>query len=162
MSFYLQVVHDNIVEVCKCHGLSGGCTLRKCTKTLPSLREVSSLLVVEKYNKARRVIPSRDSMNFIPYDSSEVAVKPGDLIYLDKSPDFCFRDISIGSPGVTGLECDGHVRRGSNSCSSRCCDRGFIEKEVEVEVEHGCCKFIWCCSIRCTKCTKKVTLHFCK
>lgn len=41
---------------CKCHGLSGSCTLRTCWRKMPSLRDVGNRLK-EKFDGAAKVIP---------------------------------------------------------------------------------------------------------
>ena len=41
---------------CKCHGLSGSCTLRTCWRKLPLFRDVATRLK-EKFDGAAKVIP---------------------------------------------------------------------------------------------------------
>lgn len=40
---------------CKCHGVSGSCTVRTCWRTLPSFRQIGDALM-KKYYKGRSVI----------------------------------------------------------------------------------------------------------
>lgn len=40
---------------CKCHGVSGSCTVRTCWRTLPSFRQVGDALM-KKYYRARPVV----------------------------------------------------------------------------------------------------------
>lgn len=45
---------------CKCHGLSGSCTLRTCWRKLPLFRDVATRLK-EKFDGAAKVIPGKSS-----------------------------------------------------------------------------------------------------
>ncbi|KAK0073084.1 hypothetical protein PV325_010297 [Microctonus aethiopoides] len=40
---------------CKCHGVSGSCTVRTCWRTLPSFRQIGDALM-KKYYRGRSVI----------------------------------------------------------------------------------------------------------
>jgi len=40
---------------CKCHGVSGSCEVKTCWRSVPSFREVGSILK-DKYNGATEVI----------------------------------------------------------------------------------------------------------
>ena len=48
---------------CKCHGLSGSCTLRTCWRKLPLFRDVATRLK-EKFDGAAKVIPGKSSSFF--------------------------------------------------------------------------------------------------
>ncbi|KAK0077977.1 hypothetical protein PV326_009674 [Microctonus aethiopoides] len=61
MTSYLHMtIVDNIVKAmlqteCKCHGVSGSCTVRTCWRTLPSFRQIGDALM-KKYYRGRSVI----------------------------------------------------------------------------------------------------------
>uniref|UniRef100_A0A665V7C3 Protein Wnt n=1 Tax=Echeneis naucrates TaxID=173247 RepID=A0A665V7C3_ECHNA len=50
---------------CKCHGLSGSCTLRTCWKKMPHFREVGDRLL-ERFNGASKVMGGNDGKTLIP------------------------------------------------------------------------------------------------
>lgn len=51
----LQIVKALLQTECKCHGVSGSCTVRTCWRTLPSFRQIGDALM-KKYYRARPVI----------------------------------------------------------------------------------------------------------
>lgn len=51
----LQIVKAMLQTECKCHGVSGSCTVRTCWRTLPSFRQIGDALM-KKYYRARPVI----------------------------------------------------------------------------------------------------------
>jgi hypothetical protein len=56
---------------CKCHGLSGSCTLRTCWRKLPLFRDVATRLK-EKFDGAAKVIPGKSSStSFVLSSDSE-------------------------------------------------------------------------------------------
>ncbi len=148
---------------CSCHGLSTGCTLKFCEKVLPKLEEIPAILK-QLYNTAYRVRSSSNGDNFLVHNAES---SPGhiigsqDIIYFDKSPDFCYRDISTGLGGVKGHECDAHGTTGElDSCSNSCCGRGY---EVDTRiVEYECVKFVWCCEVKYDTCQYREQVYQCK
>ncbi|KAG8000774.1 Protein Wnt-6 [Nibea albiflora] len=73
---------------CKCHGLSGSCTLRTCWKKMPHFREVGDRLL-ERFNGASKVMGGNDGKTLIPVGQNIKPPDKQDLIYSDESPDFC-------------------------------------------------------------------------
>lgn len=55
MFFLLQIVKSLLQTECKCHGVSGSCTVRTCWRTLPSFRQIGDALM-KKYYRSRPVI----------------------------------------------------------------------------------------------------------
>ncbi|XP_050444555.1 protein Wnt-7b isoform X1 [Cataglyphis hispanica] len=50
-----KIVKAHLQTECKCHGVSGSCTVRTCWRTLPSFRQIGDALM-KKYYRARPVI----------------------------------------------------------------------------------------------------------
>lgn len=84
-----------------------------------------------------------------------------DLIYTDKSPDYCVADRRLGSYGTRGRLCnDSAASQGADSCSSMCCGRGYVTYAKAVD-ERCHCKYVWCCYVRCKTCRRIVNYSTC-
>ncbi len=160
---------------CKCHGMSGSCQLKTCWKSAPDFRVVGNALK-ERFRKAilvdqsnvgngsplivesqgfersrrsrsqkRRNRRKRKRMKNVDRDLSL------DLLYYQKSPNFCEKDPSVDFPGTVGRLCN-RTSRGMDNCSSLCCGRGYnVVKQRRVEKCN--CRFQWCCYVVCDNCT---------
>jgi len=83
-----------------------------------------------------------------------------ELVFVDRSPNYCRPDPGRGVFGTRGREC----RRGSygpESCESLCCGRGFNVEEVR-RVERCHCRFVWCCEVKCKACETVEKRYTCK
>ncbi|CAF1115973.1 unnamed protein product [Rotaria sordida] len=154
-----QIVERNIQLTCKCHGVSGSCTLRVCWRTLPDFRLIGSELRT-KYSSATQVQFNRRLNILKPRKNSQKLFNTTDLIHIHMSPSFCEKNLRIGSLGTQGRECNLTINE-SGSCSILCCDRGY--ETILYTIEEDCdCQFHWCCEVRCKRCIKKIEKHFCK
>ncbi|CAL9703803.1 unnamed protein product [Knipowitschia caucasica] len=150
---------------CKCHGVSGSCTTKTCWTTLPKLRQLGSLLK-EKYEHAVHVEPVRASRNkrptFLKIKKPQSYQKPADteLVFIDKSPNYCEADAVSGSLGTQGRLCN---RTGlqPNSCDLMCCGRGYNTHQYS-RVWQCNCKFLWCCHVKCNTCSERTQVYTCK
>lgn len=143
---------------CKCHGLSGSCTLKTCWRRMPPFREVGNRLK-ERFDGAAKVIAGNDGHSFIP--EGETIKPPGkmDLVYSEDSPSFCTPNATLGSFGTQGRECNA-TSQGEEGCSILCCGRGH-RNELR-EVVHNCkCRFVWCCEVKCQICKQNLTISTC-
>ncbi|XP_012540152.2 protein Wnt-6 [Monomorium pharaonis] len=144
---------------CKCHGLSGSCTVRTCWRKMPPFREVGNRLK-ESFDGAAKVIPSNDGHSFI---TEGPTIKPPgrfDLIYSEDSPDFCKPNRKTGSLGTTGRHCNA-TSPGVEGCELLCCGRGYDTKIVKEKVNCQC-RFRWCCEVTCNTCLVKKTINTCR
>lgn len=79
-------------RVCKCHGMSGSCSMRVCWRRMPSFRAVGEALY-SRYEGASHVklVERRRGRPKKLRAISPDLKKPNktDLVYLDDSPDYC-------------------------------------------------------------------------
>ncbi|CAJ0955104.1 unnamed protein product [Ranitomeya imitator] len=97
----LMNVHNNRVgrkavkrfmtKECKCHGVSGSCTLRTCWLTMGDFRKSGDLLR-KKYNGAIQVVMNQDGTGFTVANKRFNKPTTNDLVYFENSPDYCNRD----------------------------------------------------------------------
>ncbi|KAK7794182.1 hypothetical protein R5R35_000478 [Gryllus longicercus] len=145
---------------CKCHGLSGSCTLRTCWRHMPAFREVGDRLK-ERFDGAAKVIPNNDGSSFLPDGGS--TIKPpgrGDLVYSEDSPDFCAPNRKTGSLGTQGRVCNA-TSPDVEGCALLCCHRGYDTRKVSVKVNCEC-RFKWCCEVTCRTCTERRSISTCR
>lgn len=144
---------------CKCHGLSGSCTLRTCWKKMPHFREVGDRLL-ERFNGASKVMGGNDGKTLIPVGHNIKPPDKQDLIYSDESPDFCVANRKTGSLGTRGRICNS-TAMDISGCDLLCCERGYREETVVFE-ENCLCRFHWCCVVQCKKCVVRKELSICQ
>lgn len=137
---------------CRCHGMSGSCTMQTCWLVMPSFREVGERLK-DRYDGAAKVIASNDGVNFIPEGETIKPPTREDLVYTDTSPDFCVASHRTGSLGTQGRECN-ITSMATDGCDLMCCNRGYVA-DIEVRTVSCNCKFEWCCEVKCQKCNER-------
>ncbi|XP_057665370.1 protein Wnt-6 isoform X1 [Diorhabda carinulata] len=145
-------VKNNMVTVCKCHGLSGSCTLKTCTRRMPTFREVGNRLK-ERFDGAAKVIAGNDGQSFMPEGETIKPPGRGDLVYSEESPLYCVPNNTLGSFGTQGRICN-DTSQGEEGCGILCCGRGYSTHTEEVKVNCNC-TFKYCCEVQCDIC--KVT-----
>ncbi|KAI1237259.1 hypothetical protein IHE44_0014518, partial [Lamprotornis superbus] len=131
---------------CKCHGLSGSCTLRTCWRKMPHFREVGDRLL-ERFNGAFKVMGGNDGKTLIPVGDNIKPPDKQDLIYSADSPDFCSANRKTGSLGTRGRVCNS-TAMDTSGCDLLCCGRGHRDETVVLE-ENCLCRFHWCCVVQC-------------
>lgn len=143
---------------CKCHGVSGSCSLITCWQQLPTFREIGDFLK-DKYEGATEVKVSRRGKLRLsnPHYTLPTAQ---DLVYLEESPNYCVKNETLGSYGTTGRQCN-RTSSGMDGCALMCCGRGYNTRRVTIKERCGC-KFHWCCRVECNTCVKTTELYTCK
>ena len=109
--FYLVVRHftkmtaDSLATTCKCHGVSGSCSLKTCWMALPEARILGSNLQKKYFSalevdlKTNRKTRERRLVSVLPTRKS---IAEDELIYCTISPDYCLPDKALGSVGTKG------------------------------------------------------------
>ncbi|XP_073644168.1 protein Wnt-7b isoform X2 [Tursiops truncatus] len=160
-----KVLEERMKLECKCHGVSGSCTTKTCWTTLPKFREVGHLLK-EKYNVAVQVEVVRASRlrqpTFLRIKQLRSYQKPmeTDLVYIEKSPNYCEEDAATGSVGTQGRLCN-RTSPGADGCDTMCCGRGYNTHQY-TKVWQCNCKFHWCCFVKCNTCSERTEVFTCK
>ncbi|XP_046338482.1 protein Wnt-1-like isoform X1 [Haliotis rufescens] len=169
-------VTSGLKQECKCHGMSGSCTIKTCWMRLPAFRNVGDILK-DRFDGATRVLPDNEGkaqvkgnkgrgrgrrrrrFNFNPVNVNHK--KPGrrDLVYFENSPSFCEKDNGIGFQGTLGRECNA-TSIGVDGCDLMCCGRGHTTEKYIV-TERCSCTFHWCCHVKCKTCTRTKVKHSC-
>lgn len=84
-------------KVCKCHGMSGSCSVRICWMKLSSFRDIGDSLMV-RYEGSSHVRLGEKKRKKIkklrPIRIDRKTPNKTELVYLDTSPDYCERNES--------------------------------------------------------------------
>ena len=175
-----QAVATNMQVRCKCHGMSGSCELKTCWKAAPDFRIVGQALK-ERFRSAVLVDQSNlgNGLPFLLDGLRRRRPRPRqrprprrrtrlrrprdlalDLLYYQRSPNFCERDPSVDFPGTAGRQCN-RTSSSVDGCGSLCCGRGYnVIKQRRTDRCH--CRFHWCCYVVCQNCTVEEWITVCK
>ncbi|XP_001630693.3 protein Wnt-5a isoform X2 [Nematostella vectensis] len=163
-----RVVKDISVVECKCHGVCGSCNLKTCWRQLVEFREIGNALhdkydaavqVALKRKEGRSLLLPMRSRHYSQRKAKSAQETRDELVYIDKSPDFCSKNAAHGAQGTRGRKCI-KESLGKDGCNLLCCSRGYKMKK-EVQATRCRCKFHWCCKVKCKTCIKNVTTHIC-
>lgn len=142
---------------CKCHGVSGSCSINTCWLQAPEFRKVGNILrehfdnAVEVRVTKRRGLRNRRRGEANPTDSQ--------LVFLEASPDYCKLNPLTGVRGTKGRYCN-KDSSGPDGCGFLCCGRKYISY-TEIVQKRCKCKFQWCCQVKCKICPEVVERHVC-
>ncbi|KXJ28076.1 protein Wnt-3a [Exaiptasia diaphana] len=147
---------------CKCHGLSGSCSMKTCWIQQPNFRQVGEHLR-DRYNGASEMIINinrKGKQRLKPKHKHLKKPTESDLIYYQSSPNFCDHNPKAGSLGTSGRKCN-YSSTGLDGCELLCCGRGHnIQQAI---VTRNCnCVFLWCCEVKCERCKELVNVYTCK
>lgn len=157
-----QVIKAGVETTCKCHGVSGSCTVRTCWRQLSPFHEIGKQLK-QKYETSLKVGSTTNEATgegdisppkkSIPGHSDQIP-RTTDLVYIDDSPSFCL--MSRYSPGTSGRKC-----YKDKNCDSICCGRGH-NTQSRVVTRPCQCQVRWCCYVECKQCTQREEVYTCK
>ena len=163
---FFQILKDKSRLQCKCHGVSGACSIKTCWMTLPNFRTVGDA-IMKKYLRAKMVVALRETRALIPYSlqikrSKKRHKKPRrkELVYLQKSPNYCDYNKVTGSLGTVGRVCN-RTSAGTDGCDILCCGRGYNTHQ-HTRYWQCNCTFEWCCKVNCKECHERFELYTCK
>ncbi|KAK3744100.1 hypothetical protein QZH41_016789 [Actinostola sp. cb2023] len=166
--FVSQSLKDNMGKSCKCHGVSGSCTVKICWRTMPNFNIVAELLR-KKFDRSTRVRPNSNKTKLLKTTRGKRGKRrkrksrrpsASDLVFTKDSPDFCQPDPRQGIYGTRGRLCNKTSSHG-DGCKNMCCGNGYntIERSSKVKCN---CEFIWCCKVQCELCEKDWFEYRCK
>eukprot|EP00795_Rhopilema_esculentum_P000019 gene19-9616_t len=147
---------DSMMSVCGCTGVSGSCATRVCRRIMPPFKIVGERMKM-LYNDAIKMPLNRRGRKQIREAKSS---KIKQLLYFEKSPNFCFFDAAKGVLGTSGRVCN-ITSTGMDNCSLLCCGQGY-NIQIRRNVERCNCKFKWCCKVDCNTCESLEKVHTCK
>ncbi|XP_076358831.1 protein Wnt-7b-like [Tachypleus tridentatus] len=163
-----KVVKQSLLTECKCHGVSGSCTIRTCWKTLHSFSYIGDILM-KKYRKSKKVVILVRKKKAFSYSlhlrmrrskTFDSKPKSTDLVYLQNSPNYCETNLSVGSLGTVERRCN-RTSKDYDGCSFMCCGRGY-NTHLLTRTTQCNCKFSWCCDVRCNTCNERLEMYTCK
>ncbi|OAF67932.1 Protein Wnt-10a, partial [Intoshia linei] len=148
-----SIVLSSMTTKCRCHGVSGSCSVKTCWKALIPLEDIAknlkkkyddAVLVLHKGKGKKRHLIANDMLHVNRILSSN------DLVYSEISPDYCSRNHFDGSDGTQHRFC---IPNNSTSigCGSMCCGRGHLTKIVK-KYKRCNCHYVWCCYVKCGVC----------
>ena len=154
---------DYMYKNCTCVGTrSKQCFRDKiCQLVLPTMDEVAAKLkMIYHHRSSHAVIIPSSARVLVVERKNHRKVDPGKMIYFRLSPDYCVADADYNIKGITERECALNDTSSSYHCNNLCCDHGY--KTVTHRDGTLCCRFIWCCKIKCKICYETTITYRCK
>lgn len=154
-----RAIRSKMELVCKCHGVSGSCSVRVCWRKMAVFRQIGDDLTTKFEGASLVKLVKKKKKKLRPLTKKHKRPTRRDLVFLEESPDYCLRNESLGVLGTKGRLCV-KTSYGMDGCSLLCCGRGY--QTLIREVTEKCnCKFVWCCKVMCEQCTNFVEEHYC-
>uniref|UniRef100_A0A3P9J1S5 Protein Wnt n=1 Tax=Oryzias latipes TaxID=8090 RepID=A0A3P9J1S5_ORYLA len=169
----MKVIKAGENTTCKCHGVSGSCTVRTCWRQLPPFHEIGKRLK-QLYETSTKFGSSTNeatgegeiSTGRTQQQQQQQQQQPSlpglthqiprtmNLLHIEDSPSFC--KPSKYSYGTAGRKC-----YKDKNCDAICCGRGHNTQNREVT--KSCqCQVRWCCYVECKQCTQREEVYTCK
>ncbi|KAL1492042.1 hypothetical protein ABEB36_012544 [Hypothenemus hampei] len=169
-----DVVKHSLRKKCRCHGVSGSCSLQTCWLQQVPFHEIARKLK-ERYQKAHRLNEESVEMwvagsNSVKREESQNAdqlTPKNGLVYLEDSPNYCFANDTYNWPGTEGRACSKSKHPNLSkaerlSCKTLCKSCGHQVKKATRTVKTRCnCSFEYCCTVKCDTCTEIQEDYYC-
>ncbi|XP_070175625.1 protein Wnt-4-like isoform X2 [Littorina saxatilis] len=153
-----KTAKDSLDIKCKCHGVSGSCSVKICWRKLKPFRAIGAELK-DKFDGASHVRLDTKRKRLKRVTNNQKRPRKNDLVYLRESPDFCEYNPQSGSLGTRGRRCN-KTSYGLDGCTLMCCGRGYYTL-IKEEKDDCDCKFYWCCRVECKQCTHLREMNYC-
>ncbi|PAA71892.1 hypothetical protein BOX15_Mlig027977g1 [Macrostomum lignano] len=185
-----RMVFQSAIVDCKCHGVSGSCSLKTCWQQLLPFKLIGQRLL-GLYDQAAKVKlatrgfglrlrrPRKGRNSTAANRNSQSRNRRrrqrrqrrqrqrrrrrplrSELVYIADSPDFCRPNHTLGIEGTRNRQCYLNPEDPHTSCSKLCCQRGYVSRLIKET--HKCkCKFEWCCKIHCQQCVTQKVVQIC-
>ena len=158
---------DNSKLKCVCHGVSGSCSIRTCTREIPSIFEIGDILR-SKYDQAVRVnvVVGQNGDTMIQRADrrreQEGAPLSTELIYIETTTNHC----SVDPEYTKSRHClpQSELTTVSSKfyppCEDFCCSGNYGSTPKTI-VETCNCHFEFCCNLICDSCERAYTEFRC-
>ncbi|KAK3567731.1 hypothetical protein QTP86_024059 [Hemibagrus guttatus] len=156
----MKVIKSGVDTTCKCHGVSGSCTVQTCWRQLAPFHKIGMVLK-QRYETALKVASATNQAkgegeppHTPPRTRAEPFSRTSDLLHIEDSPNFC--QASMYSAGTAARKC-----HKDKNCDAICCGRGH-NTQSRVLTRPCQCQVRWCCYVECKQCTQKEEVYTCK
>ncbi len=155
---------------CRCHGLSKGCSTKTCYRQLKPFRKVAEFLKEQHASAIETEISLKKTSSGSEGDTELKLrekypefqkITKRDMVYIEDSPNYCVRNLALGSIGTEGRQCNKTSADRLDSCKLLCCGRGHHVKR-QISRSSCACQFIWCCHLKCKTCEVEKNVNYCK
>ena len=156
------VIEKHMIKQCKCS--TTACETKSCWRAMPPFSLIAAKLK-EKFDAAtevelRKQTGANSRFKIVAKNQLFRKLNKLDLIYLNRSPDFCQANRRLASYGTRGRVCN-KTSRGIDGCDLLCCGRSY--KTTFQVVKYKCnCSFQWCCSVKCQECQSVQEITTCQ
>uniref|UniRef100_A0A673LJE3 Protein Wnt n=1 Tax=Sinocyclocheilus rhinocerous TaxID=307959 RepID=A0A673LJE3_9TELE len=163
----MKVIKAGVETTCKCHGVSGSCTVQTCWRQLAPFHEIGKQLKQRYETSIKLVSPSNEATGEgeisqtrsqgqqpSPGPRTELIPRTSDLLHIEDSPSFCRP--SKYSAGTMARKC-----YKDKNCEAICCGRGH-NTQSRVVTRPCQCQVRWCCYVECKQCTQREEVYTCK
>ncbi|GLV31100.1 Wnt oncogene analog 2 [Carabus blaptoides fortunei] len=161
-----MAVRTTMQKRCRCHGVSGSCSLQTCWMQMAAFSKISEELRT-RYDRAER-LDLDPAFNTVGDTDITRDIPKEDLVYLLDSPNYCRPNTMAGWPGTSGRACSRNkapsaTRAERKSCKTLCRECGHRVRRERSQTTRRCnCTFHWCCEVKCDTCRETVDQFFCE